>query len=658
MIKSKIFVLMLVCVMHAFLVSAQEQSHAELKKAFPDKPVVVLNKEDKIVVTYKKNKLGISIEVTEDMMYMDKTARAYHKESVYHGTFTSIEKIKAYSLIPKKGKPGKFRKKKVVTYTNANVTSAGIFYDDQQELSFDYTGLVEGSKTHLKYKESVSDPKFIGRNFFSYTLPTLRSVVSISIPNNVEIGYDLINVDTTLVKYSVEKNKNSTTHTWTGKNLKSSKRFTNGVDVSYYAPHVIIYFKTIQHKESLETVLPDTKALYSWYNSIVKDVNSEKSEVLKSITDSLLVGVEGTQEKAKKIYYWVQDNIKYVAFEDGMGGFVPRNASLVCQRRFGDCKDMSSILVEMLGYAGIEGHLTWIGTRDLPYKYSEIHTPAVDNHMIASYNYKGKTVFLDAVGTYTPYGFTTEMIQGKEALIGVNNKEFQIREVPVIDKQDNAKTDVVKLSTDKGKLIGTGEIIARGYSKLDLVYSLINLSDTKRREKLNVLLHKGNNKFLVDEASFDGIADRDKNLNLKYKFTLGNYVNTYKEELYINLHLTKGLRGSDIDIAKREGAPVKFDRAVLNNYTVSFAVPDGYVLDHIPSDESFEGKHFGFHLMYSISNSKVSSKANSKASREVTLEIVYYNDLLIMEESNFEQWNAMVEKLSAAYKENLVFKKQ
>jgi hypothetical protein len=646
MIKSKTFFLMVVCAMYAFLVSAQDQSHAELKKAYPDKPVVVLNKEEKIVVTYKKNKLGISIEVTEDMMYMDKTARAYHGESVYHGTFTSIEKIKAYSLIPKKGKQGKFRKKKVVKYSNANVTSAGIFYDDQQELSFDYTGLVEGAKTHLEYKENVSDPKFIGRNFFSYTLPALRSVVSISIPNNVKIGYNLINVDTSLVKYSVLKNKKSTTHTWIGKNLKSSKKFANGVDVSYYAPHVIIYFKTIQHKESLETVLPDTKALYSWYHSIVKDVNIEKSEVLKSITDSLLVGVEDTQEKAKKIYYWVQDNIKYVAFEDGMGGFVPRNASLVCQRRFGDCKDMSSILVEMLGYAGIEGHLTWIGTRDLPYRYSEIHTPAVDNHMIASYNFKGKTVFLDAVGTYTPYGFTTEMIQGKEALIGVNDKEFQIQKVPVVAKQDNAKTDVVQLSIYKEKLIGKGEIIARGYSKLDMVYGLINLNDTKRKEKLITLLHKGNNKFLVDEASFDGIADRDKDLNLKYKFTLGNYINRYKNELYINLHLTKELRGSDVDTAKREGVPVKFDYTMMNNYTVSFAIPKGYLLHHIPSDESFEGDHFGFHFMYSKSGGKV------------TLETVYYNDLLIMDESHFEQWNEMVAKLSLAYKENLVFKKQ
>jgi hypothetical protein len=624
----------------------QNQSHNVLKELYPDQPVVVLNKKDEIVVSYKNDKLGISIKVTEEMMYMDNTARAYNEGSVYHGTFTSIKKIKAYSQIPKEDKPGKFRKKKVKNFVSSNVNSSGIFYDDQKQLGFQYTGLVKGSKTFLTYEETVSDPKFLGRNFFSYTMPTLHSAVSITVPENVKIGYELISVDTTLIKYSVVKKGKKTTHSWIGKKLRGSKIFGNGVDISHYAPHVIIYFKSVQHKDSLETILPNTQALYNWYHSIVKDVNAEKSEALKSITDSLLTDVIETEERAKKIYYWVQDNIKYVAFEDGMGGFVPRNASLVCQRRFGDCKDMSSILVEMLGYGGIDGHLTWIGTRDLPYKYSEIHTPAVDNHMIASYRNNGKTVFLDAVGSYTPYGFTTAMIQGKEALIGIDEKKFRIEEVPIVSKEKNVKTDVIQLELKNGQLEGKGNVVALGYAKLEFVYDLINLNDTKKKEKLVSLLHKGNNKFLVNEAIFDGLSNRDKDFKLQYNFTLGNYVSKYKDELYINLHLDKNLRAEDIDKEKRGGVAVKFNHAVLDTFRVSFTIPKGYALHHLPANESFDGKDFGFTVSY------------KKSDEEVTLETIYYNSLLVMDESKFEDWNEMIFKLSAAYQENLVFKKQ
>ena len=46
-------------------------------------------------------------------------------------------------------------------------------------------------------------------------------------------------------------------------------------------------------------------------------------------------------EKAKAIFKWVQDNINYVAFGDGYGGFIPEGASATCDTRYGDCKAMS-----------------------------------------------------------------------------------------------------------------------------------------------------------------------------------------------------------------------------------------------------------------------------------------------------------------------------
>jgi hypothetical protein len=650
MMKNHLFTLfILFCLPVSYLLGQdmnQDVNHGSLSQLYPGEPVIVLDKKDEIIVSYKKGKLGIDIKVSEELMYMNKTARLYNRGSVYHGSFTTIKKIKAYSQIPKKGKKGKYKKVKVRKYESTNVTSSGIFYDDQKELGFDYTGLVEGAKTKLSYIESLSDPKFMGRNFFSYSMPVLSSSFSISVPANVQIGYELINVDTNLIKHRVVQKGKNTTHSWTGKNLKANKMFSNGVDASYYAPHIIIYFKSVQHKDSLVTVLPDTKALYDWYYSIVKGINRDKSEVLKNITDSILKGVTGTEQRAKKIYYWVQDNIKYVAFEDGMGGFVPRDAKLVCQRRFGDCKDMSSIIIEMLGFAGIEGHLTWLGTRDLPYKYSKIHTPTVDNHMIASYNYQGKTIFLDAVGSYTPYGFTTAMIQGKEALIGINENKFQVIEVPIAQKERNIKNDFISLELDNEQLKGKGIIEVKGYSKLAFVYELINLNGAKRKDKLVSILQKGNNKFLIQNAVFEGIDDRDAELELNYNFTLGNYVNKFQDELYINLHLDKSLQREELDLVKREGVPVKFNHTVLDTFKVSFKIPEGYVLQYLPSDESFTNKNFGFSATYKRKNG------------EVVLEMVYYNNLLTLNKSLFKKWNSMISKVNAVYQENLVLRKR
>lgn len=57
---------------------------------------------------------------------------------------------------------------------------------------------------------------------------------------------------------------------------------------------------------------------------------------------------------------------------------------------------MTSILVVMLNTAGVPAYYTWIGTRSLPYAYSEIPLPIVANHMICAIQLKkDEFIFLD-----------------------------------------------------------------------------------------------------------------------------------------------------------------------------------------------------------------------------------------------------------------------
>src|SRR5690606_29442469 len=101
-----------------------------------------------------------------------------------------------------------------------------------------------------------------------------------------------------------------------------------------------------------------------------------KADVLK-LTES----AKTSEEKIKSIYYWVQDNIKYIAFEDGISGFRPDAAQNVLVNRYGDCKGMANLTKEMLKVAGFDARLAWIGTNRIPYTY-ELPSLAVDNHMI------------------------------------------------------------------------------------------------------------------------------------------------------------------------------------------------------------------------------------------------------------------------------------
>ena len=95
----------------------------------------------------------------------------------------------------------------------------------------------------------------------------------------------------------------------------------------------------------------------------------------------------------------MQDNIRYIAYEDGYSGYIAAGAQDVLAKKFGDCKGMANLLTEMLKLAGYDSHFTWIGTRQLPYPQS-MPALCVNNHAICTLNFSGKTYFLDATENY------------------------------------------------------------------------------------------------------------------------------------------------------------------------------------------------------------------------------------------------------------------
>ncbi len=82
------------------------------------------------------------------------------------------------------------------------------------------------------------------------------------------------------------------------------------------------------------------------------------------------------------LYQWVIENTRYVALELGIHALKPYDVGTVFQRRHGDCKDKASLLVSMLGEAGIEASVTLLRTRDRGDIDTTVPTFAAFDHAI------------------------------------------------------------------------------------------------------------------------------------------------------------------------------------------------------------------------------------------------------------------------------------
>lgn len=126
---------------------------------------------------------------------------------------------------------------------------------------------------------------------------------------------------------------------------------------------------------------------------------------------------------------FVQDEVRYLGIESGATGYQPAAPATVFDRRFGDCKDKSFLLVTILRALGVEAWPALVNTR-LHRGIAELQpTMTAFNHAIVQVNQDGATYWLDGTTKYQrgplpgrswpDYGYALVVRPGATALTDV-----------------------------------------------------------------------------------------------------------------------------------------------------------------------------------------------------------------------------------------------
>jgi len=638
----------LLCLVGSTVMAQVPKSVMPLVTKYADEAGVMLKNEAHLVITYDDKKKGVPLRMMEsyhtDKLIVNEQIQAVADDRIYFNeTFDRILNVEATAYMIKRGKHKGVKVNNIETKSKLN---GSIFYHDNKFKEVTYPKIPLGGRAVLSYKQETLDPRFLGGFYFSSFMPTQKAEYSVTFPEGVEVKYKLFNDPDGKIKFSKTlSDDGSWVYRWTAEEVDKYEIASNAPSISYYEPHVIVYIGSYQYEGEKVQILSDVSDLYYWYRSLVKDVNTEANAEVITVADSLTAGASTDREKVTAIYNWVRENIKYVAFEAGMSGFVPRPAGLVCSRRFGDCKDMSSILTELLKASDVEAHLTWIGTRDIPYSYTEVPTPMVDNHMIAAIKLDGEYVFLDATSQYTPLGWPTSFIQGKEALVGTSEKSYELVRVPEVDNERNKVTDSVWVEVDGGTLKGTGHAAFHGYSKVDMVRPFMAQSEADKKDFLQATLEKGHNKFKLTDYTISGTDASPTPLLVNYSFEIPNYSKGVAGSIYINLQLDKMFQNVFFKSEERNGLDREMRHKQLDESVVILDIPEGYKVSDLPKKTSFKEEGFGFEITYKSKKGKV------LVTRKV------YTTQLVIKEAQFDLWNKMIDSLGEAYSEAVVLKR-
>lgn len=639
--KTPLFlVVFLITIINCF--SQESKEYNLYKKLYPDANSVRLNQNTTITIKLNDGNIDIKQEFFEEDLYLDEGANYNSKRALNFSSFFELDKVEASSFTYSNGK---YKEVEVTDFKEKDEIDQS-FYDDTKSLNFIFPNLKKGSKSVLKYSENVKNPRFLSPFYFGDFSPIVNNKVTIIIDKDINLSFKEFNTDTLNIDFKKEEKRNTITYTWELKNIDEYEYEANSPTYKTVFPHIIPIITSFKYKNVDTNLAKNVSDLYSWYYSLVKDVNKEDvDENLVELVEELIANKPTDLEKVKAIYYWTQKNIKYIAFEYALGGFIPRQANDVFQKKYGDCKDNSSILYKMLDIAGLKGDLTWIGTRKIPYTYSDVPTPIVDNHMILSYtDSNNKTYFLDATGRYVSIDYPTSFIQGKEALIADGESGFIIKKVPIVPAIKNAVIDTTTINLVDENIIGKATIEIAGYNKMDTFHYL---EDENTQEKIktfyNTRLRKGNNKFLITSFKETNKYDYEKNLIVDYDFTINDYAKKLGDEIYINLNFIKDL--SSYKTKEDRINDIEYEHKNYFSYTTYLNIPKGYSIDYIPEDISLSNNYLSSSINYTVKDNIV------------TYHHMFSLDFITLDLNQQKEVNSLIKKIEKAFKEVIILKK-
>jgi len=633
--KNKLLILFPLAFLSLHIYPVKAQTFDELRKRFPDEKAVLLTNKLEYNISLKEGKPYVESNEVQQIEYLLGTATAYMGGFGFsHSDFQQLVNYNAFTLTAAN------KKLKVSEFKTSTDKESFVFYDDVKETTFNFPDVEPGAIGTLQVSRLNKDPHLLSPFYFSRYIPVANSELKITISKDISLKYQLIGLDTSQITVNVESKHHDNVYTFQYKNCPSDKKYPDAPGFSWYSPHVVFYLENYKDdKGNVVPYLSNATDLYNLNYSFIKTVNNEVNPGLKHIVDSLTANLTTAESKARSIYWWVQHNVKYVAFEDGMGGFVPRDAGLVCSRRFGDCKDMASILTEMLNTAGVQAYFTWIGTRDLPYKFSKTPLPLVSNHMICAIKLNDKFIFLDATDPTCAFGMPSSGIQDKEAMIAISEKEFKILKVPAVDENKNTLTDTTWLQLEPNGIKGHIKRTLSGYFSTEMYGNLMYWRSQDMSEDMKNEFERGSNKFHLDTFRVDKTQTTNE-IALYANFNLPDYAKKLGNDYYLNLNLFKFFTDEQIDYPRRK-APIEYSFKFLKKYVTMLKIPEGYKVSYLPKSKTFHNNVWGFNLQYE-------QKGNY-----VILTQEFSNENLMLTSDQFEPWNKVLENLLPLYKETL-----
>ncbi len=182
-----------------------------------------------------------------------------------------------------------------------------------------------------------------------------------------------------------------------------------------------------------------------WYlqlNSKPYNLDQNSRQLIDSIDKS------DSRYVIQRLYEYMQDKVRYVSIQLGIGGFASLPTEDVEKYGYGDCKALSTYMKNLLDYAGIKSNYILVRAGDDVADVEADFPSNQFNHVYLGIPLKTDTVFLECTSQITPYGYTGTFTDDRNVL-WIEKDASRIIRSKVYPHLENKRDSKIKIELDE-----------------------------------------------------------------------------------------------------------------------------------------------------------------------------------------------------------------
>lgn len=379
-------------------------SPSSVPKVKPGGDGLVLHDEVKITFALERGE-PVAIERRRRVVLIEgrRSKRLADLSIAYDRTFSSVEHVSVAARSPSGEQKtwGRGDARDVPQF------GGSILYSDTRTLTIDIPDPGEGTVVeHVSEIRRRSAPLFPYVHVFEDAVPTKVASIAMEVPLGWEIDWLAEKRAAPVeLKPTVVESADKKVYTWERKNLGALKLPDLSPPFAEVAERISIRLASWRGQDGQVVKAPANDKEDSRYQHQLTSKSRVRSPALEAEVRKVLEGVaDDPRAKARRLYAWVRDRVRYCAVEVGLGGWIPHDAPKVFEGRAGDCKDKANLLRTMLDVAGISSHLVPIFSDEWPRRYRLPVLAANFNHAILAIDLPGGRVFVDPTSRTAAFG--------------------------------------------------------------------------------------------------------------------------------------------------------------------------------------------------------------------------------------------------------------